>query len=101
MVRVTLRQPYALGKIPRYPLDRKLNAQGSVVDSVEKALLPLVRIEPRFLDRPTRRPLAILTDLSRFLRKVTILPSFPSTLQLRVSFGLLNNLPPFFSVHLS
>jgi hypothetical protein len=25
------------------------------------------------------------------------LPSFPSALQLRVSFGLLNNLPPFFS----
>jgi hypothetical protein len=25
-------------------------------------------------------------------------PSFPSTLQLRVSFGLLNNLPPFFSI---
>jgi hypothetical protein len=30
------------------------------------------------------------------------LPSFPSALQLRVSFGLLNNLPPFFSIlHLS
>jgi hypothetical protein len=28
--------------------------------------------------------------------------SFPSALQLRVSFGLLNNLPPFFSIlHLS
>jgi hypothetical protein len=27
-----------------------------------------------------------------------ILPSFPSALQLRVSFGLLNNLPPFFSI---
>jgi hypothetical protein len=26
-------------------------------------------------------------------------PSFLSALQLRVSFGLLNNLPPFFSVH--
>jgi hypothetical protein len=25
-------------------------------------------------------------------------PSFPSALQLRVSFGLLNNLPPFFSI---
>jgi hypothetical protein len=24
-----------------------------------------------------------------------LLPSFPSALQLRVSFGLLNNLPPF------
>jgi hypothetical protein len=28
----------------------------------------------------------------------SILPSFPSALQLRVSFGLLNNLPPFFSI---
>jgi hypothetical protein len=32
----------------------------------------------------------------------SFLPSFPSVLQLRVSFGLLNNLPPFFSIlHLS
>jgi hypothetical protein len=29
------------------------------------------------------------------------LPFFPLALQLRVSFGLLNNQPPFFSVHLS
>jgi hypothetical protein len=28
----------------------------------------------------------------------SFLPSFPSALQLRVSFGLLNNLPPFFSI---
>jgi hypothetical protein len=27
----------------------------------------------------------------------SLLPSFPSALQLRVSFALLNNLPPFFS----
>jgi hypothetical protein len=27
-----------------------------------------------------------------------MVPSFPSALQLRVSFGLLNNLPPFFSI---
>jgi hypothetical protein len=27
-----------------------------------------------------------------------ILPSFPSALQLRMSFGLLNNLSPFFSI---
>jgi hypothetical protein len=26
------------------------------------------------------------------------IPSFPSALQLRVSFGLLNNLPPFFCI---
>jgi hypothetical protein len=26
------------------------------------------------------------------------IPSFPSALQVRVSFGLLNNLPPFFSI---
>jgi hypothetical protein len=26
------------------------------------------------------------------------IPSFPSALQLRVSFGLLNNPPPFFSI---
>jgi hypothetical protein len=32
---------------------------------------------------------------SRFFQDV--LPSFPTALQLRVSFGLLNNLPPFFS----
>jgi hypothetical protein len=32
----------------------------------------------------------------------SFLPSFPSALQLKVSFGLLNNLPPFFSIlHLS
>jgi hypothetical protein len=30
----------------------------------------------------------------------SFLSSFPSALQLRVSFGLLNNLPPFFSIHL-
>jgi hypothetical protein len=28
------------------------------------------------------------------------LPSFPSALQLRVSFGLLNNLPPFIVVYI-
>jgi hypothetical protein len=28
----------------------------------------------------------------------SFLPSFPSALQLRVSFGLLNNLPPLFSL---
>jgi hypothetical protein len=28
----------------------------------------------------------------------TFLPSFPSALQLRVSFGVLNNLPPFLSI---
>jgi hypothetical protein len=27
-----------------------------------------------------------------------ILPPFPSALQLRVNFGLLTNLPPFFSI---
>jgi hypothetical protein len=32
------------------------------------------------------------------LESVNILPFFPSALQLRVSFGLLNNLPPFFSI---
>jgi hypothetical protein len=35
-------------------------------------------------------------------RSTTYSVSFPSALQLRVSFGLLNNLPPFFSsLHLS
>jgi hypothetical protein len=32
---------------------------------------------------------------------IIIFPSFLSALQLRVSFGLLNNLPPFFILHLS
>jgi hypothetical protein len=32
---------------------------------------------------------------------ITTIKSFSSALELRVSFGLLNNLPPFFSIHLS
>jgi hypothetical protein len=34
--------------------------------------------------------ISVITDL--------FLPSFPSALQLRVSFGLLNNVPPFLSI---
>jgi hypothetical protein len=39
----------------------------------------------------------VVTNVSE-KRTTLFLPSFPSALQLRVSFGLLNNLPPFFSI---
>jgi hypothetical protein len=38
-----------------------------------------------------------IQSLQQWLVLVTFLPSFLSALQLGVSFGLLNNLPPFFS----
>jgi hypothetical protein len=38
----------------------------------------------------------LLFSKPHYLIDYTFLPSFPSALQLRMSFGLLNNLPPFF-----
>jgi hypothetical protein len=44
----------------------------------------------------------IVTYIVQNWHVISFLPSFPSALQLRVSFGLLNNQPPFFSIlHLS
>jgi hypothetical protein len=44
--------------------------------------------------RKTRKKLAAWQNWEDNIK----IPSFPSALQLRVSFGLLNNLPPFFSI---
>jgi hypothetical protein len=43
-------------------------------------------------------PRAGLDAIERRKIMEKVLPSFPSALQLRVSIGLLNNLPPFFSI---
>jgi hypothetical protein len=40
-------------------------------------------------------PSANLCDKCAIFLLIPFLPSFPSALQLRVSFGLLNNQPPF------
>jgi hypothetical protein len=46
-----------------------------------------------------RKALTLITAMyNMYVILVSKIPSFPSALQPRVSFGLLNNLPPFFSI---
>jgi hypothetical protein len=40
----------------------------------------------------------VIPSVKNSLDSIKGFPSFPSALQLRVTFGLLNNLPPFFSI---
>jgi hypothetical protein len=60
-------------------------------------LIPLITVHK--LERSDILEIFILTSKVCYfiLNNTFLLPSLLSALQLRVSFGLLNNLPPFFS----
>jgi hypothetical protein len=76
-------------------MDSSDSGHDPVVGSYEHSNEPVSSIKKRGI---FCHMLPIYVSRRILLSDVSSTPSFPSALQLRASFGLLNNLPPFFSI---